>query len=255
MPRLVPRPAPLARRLSAVASATFAVVDVETTGIDPARDRVVEVACVLVRNRQIVHAFSTLVQPGCAIPAIASAVHGISDAMVANAPALAVIAPELETLCADAIVVAHNASFDLAFLPFLKTRPHLCSMRLAQRVVPDAPNYKNQGLRHHLGVDTGDLLESTPHRALGDVHVTAAILRICLDRYLAAGGTDDIDALVEHIAAPVLLRTMPFGKHRGKALADVPSDYLQWTLNNFSDLSLDAAFSFHNELDRRMGTN
>jgi DNA polymerase III epsilon subunit family exonuclease len=241
--------------MSALASATFAVVDVETTGIDPARDRVVEVACVLVRNRQIVHAFSSLVNPGCAIRASAFAVHGIDDAMVANAPTLAGIVTDLQALCTEAVVVAHNASFDLAFLPFLNTRPHLCSMRLAQRVVPDAPSYKNQVLRHHLAVDIADARDITPHRALGDVHVTAAILRVCLDRYLTAGGADDVDALLESIAAPVLLRTMPFGKHRGRALADVPSDYLQWTLHNFSDLSRDTAFSFHNELDRRMGTH
>ncbi len=55
-------------------------------------------------------------------------------------------------------------------------------MRLAMRVLPAAPNYKNQGLHNYLGFDDGFLGESTPHRALGDVNVTSQILAICWHR-------------------------------------------------------------------------
>jgi DNA polymerase III epsilon subunit family exonuclease len=231
--------------------ATFAVVDVETTGIDPSRDRVVEVACALVRNGRITEAFSTLVNPGRPILAVASAVHGITDDMVVHAPQLTAVAPKLQGLCTGAVVVAHNASFDLEFLPFLKSRPHLCSMRLAQRVVPDAPNYKNQVLRYHLGVNVDELPSAVPHRALGDVYVTAAILRRCLDRYLAGGAPNDIDALVDNVAAPALLEALPFGKHRGRRLRDVPTDYLQWAISAQIDLSIDVTFSMKHELHQR----
>jgi exodeoxyribonuclease X len=235
--------------------ATFAVVDVETTGIDPATDRVVEVACVLTRGGRIIQTFSTLVHPERPIPASASAVHHITDTMVADAPRLANVAPSIAAMCADAIVVAHNASFDLSFLPFLNHRPVLCSMRLAQRVVPDAPNHKNQVLRYHLGIDLSGLTDVIAHRALGDAEITSRILAICLERYLSQGGADDASLLVSELAAPRQLDALPFGRHRGVPLHEVPSDYLQWTMTKATSVSNDARFSITNELARRTTVN
>jgi exodeoxyribonuclease X len=203
--------------------ATFAVVDVETTGTNPAMDRVVEVACVLVRGGRTIQSFSSLVDPGQPIPPTASAVHNITDAIVANGPRLATIAPLLATMCADAIVVARNASFDLSFLPLLNQRPVLCSMRLARRVVPDTPNHKNQTLRYHLGVDASAFSNPIAPRALGDAEVTSRVLAICLDRYLSQGGEDDAYSLAREIAKPYCLDVLPFGRHRGVPLQEVPS--------------------------------
>ncbi|BDE06825.1 hypothetical protein WPS_21010 [Vulcanimicrobium alpinum] len=95
-----------------VREATYAVVDVETTGFDRMSDRVVEVACVLIRGGREVDAFSTLVDPGRPIPERATAVHGITDAHVRSKPYLEVLSPELQRICEGAIVVAHNAAFD-----------------------------------------------------------------------------------------------------------------------------------------------
>ncbi len=64
----------------------FAVLDVETTGLDPDRDSVVEMACVRVWNDRIADQWSTLVQPREAIPPFATAIHGIDDTMVRHAP-------------------------------------------------------------------------------------------------------------------------------------------------------------------------
>jgi DNA polymerase III epsilon subunit-like protein len=127
--------------------ATSAVIDVETTGIDPSVDRVVEVACAVVRDGKETDAFSSLINPGRSIPAAASAVHHLTNRHVQNAPSLGDVRPKLAAMCAGTIVVAHNARFDLGFLPFLADRPVRYSMRLAMRVLPDAPNYKNQILR------------------------------------------------------------------------------------------------------------
>lgn len=162
----------------------YAVIDVETTGFSPTTDRVVEAACVLVHDGAIVHTWSSLVQPARPIPEYASRVHGITDLDVANAPPFSRVQRQLYELCEDAMVVAHNASFDLSFLPMLAPLPSLCTLQLARRRFPNAPNHKNQTLRAYLQID--DLLRCyveaavQPHRALSDALVTAGILLRCL---------------------------------------------------------------------------
>jgi DNA polymerase III epsilon subunit-like protein len=235
----------------ALRDATFAVVDVETTGIDANVDRVVEVACAIVRSGEVRQTFRSFVDPGRAIPANATAVHGIRDSDVRNAPRLADLRARLESMCENAIVVAHNARFDLAFLPFLRDRPVICSMRFAMRVIPDAPNYRNQGLREHLGFTDDFVREAVPHRALGDVLVTSRVLTHCLERYRAMGGADDVDTMIHEIAAPRRLDALPFGRHRGRAISSLPADYLRWLHDEARSASRDARYTAACELARR----
>lgn len=167
----------------------YAVVDVETTGFSPVNDRVVEIACVLVENGRIAGSWSTLVDPKRPIPAYATRVHGIGDADVLGAPAFEAAQRELRRRCVGATVVAHNASFDLGFLPGLANLPSLCTVQLARRWFPDAPNHKNQTLRAYLGIDRDPRFAGLPaHRALGDAMVTAGILIRCLERLTARKG-------------------------------------------------------------------
>lgn len=170
----------------------YAVVDIETTGFSPRDDRVVEMACVVLENRTITRTWSTLVNPGRPIPYYATRVHGITDDDVVDAPAFDIAQRRLRRLCIGATLVAHNASFDLGFLPAVAHLPSLCTLRLARHCFPAAPNHKNQTLRHYLRVDDDlrhlchlELVEGRPqaHRALDDALVTAAILLRCLDRF------------------------------------------------------------------------
>lgn len=167
----------------------YAIIDVETTGFSPISDRVVEAACVLVQDGAIVSTWSSLVNPERPIPEYASRVHGITDADVAGAPRFERVQRELYALCEGATVVAHNAPFDLGFLPLLAPLPSLCTLQLARRRFPNAPNHKNQTLRAYLRIDDllrachAELVEACalqPHRALGDALVTAGILLRCL---------------------------------------------------------------------------
>lgn len=162
----------------------YAVVDVETTGFSPVHDRVVEIACVTVEDLRIVDTWSTLVHPGRPIPAYATRVHGITDADVASAPSYDFAVRRLRRRCRGATVAAHNAAFDRSFLPELDRLPWVCTLQLARRWFPDAPNHKNQTLRAYLGIDHDERFTGlTAHRALGDALVTAAILIRCLQRY------------------------------------------------------------------------
>lgn len=161
----------------------YAVVDVETTGFSPSQDRIVEVACVLVDEGGIHAQWSTLVNPQMPIPPYVTAVHGITDEMVADAPALSTILPTLRAFCRGATVAAHCAGFDLSFLGAEFASEALCTMRLARTLFPEAPNHKNQTLRVFLHID--DLLTTTarPHRALDDAIVTAHVLLACRRRF------------------------------------------------------------------------
>jgi len=161
----------------------YAVVDVETTGFSPTSDRVVEVACVVIQDGRVERRWSSLVDPERPIPWRASEIHGITDEDVAQAPSFAEVERELITLCSGATVVAHNASFDLSFLTTLQAQPHLCTLALARRAFPHAPNHKNQTLRRYLEIDRDPMLRGlAAHRALADALVTAAILLRCLAR-------------------------------------------------------------------------
>ena len=120
---------------------TALVVDVETTGLDPANDRIVEIAVVGVdfERRSYRKLYHSLVDPEIPIPPEASAVHHITTAMVAGkAPSLARIRPALEALADPAIpFAAHNAGFDSAFLkPAVPawTSPWICTLRIARHL-------------------------------------------------------------------------------------------------------------------------
>ena len=161
----------------------YCVVDVETTGFSPLNDRIVEVACALVDGDRVVGSWATLVNPRCAIPPHATAVHGITDAMVAAAPESAFALRQVRRFCAGRLAAAHNARFDLGFLGAGVAQQALCTMRLARVLFPDAPNHKNQTLRRYLGIDRVAGEELAPHRALGDALVTAYVLIECRRRF------------------------------------------------------------------------
>ena len=163
--------------------ARYAVVDIETTGFSPTADRVVEVACVVIQDGRVERRWSSLVDPERPIPWRATQVHGITDDDVAQAPSFAEVERELVALCTGATVVAHNATFDLSFLTALQAQPRLCTLALARRAFPHAPNHKNQTLRRYLEIDRDPMLCGLEaHRALADALVTAAILLRCLSR-------------------------------------------------------------------------
>lgn len=184
----------------AISRATFAIIDVETTGFSPKTGAVVEVACLLVRDGRVICRFESLIDPRMPIPRRASAIHGITDADVAGKPTLRKLEPFLRYLCDEAIIVAHNARFDLSFLPFLAQRPVACSCRLAVRVAPEAPNHKNQTLRAFFNVADPALDGARAHRAMADAIVTRHVFHACLARFLGRGNDDSVEALLRAAA-------------------------------------------------------
>ncbi|WP_190021413.1 3'-5' exonuclease [Streptomyces hiroshimensis] len=155
-------------------------MDAETTGFDPAADRVVEVAVVRVTgDGRVLGEASTLVDPGVGIPADASGVHGIVDEDVRDAPAFSDLAPELVQLLDGAVVVTHNLWFDGAFLAAEFARagvrvpvlPALCTQITAYGQLMDTR--RKLGSLHLLMFRKR---VRHAHTALGDARATAAVL-------------------------------------------------------------------------------
>jgi DNA polymerase III subunit epsilon len=179
----------------------LAVLDTETTGLDPGQGhRVIEVAGIALDAGEIGDAWSTLVNPGRPIPPDASAVHGITDLMVRDAPSPAVVAAELEARCAGRTLVFHNAAFDLPFIDVL--------MRSGGRgpllhAVVDTLGLA-RGLFGQGGNSLGALATrfglppAATHRALGDALTTARLLQVLAARWENERG---VHAIAELAAA------------------------------------------------------
>jgi DNA polymerase-3 subunit epsilon len=171
--------------------ARFVALDTETTGLDPTQGhRLVEVACVAFDDGKIGETWSTLMNPGRSIPTDASAVHGITDAMVRDAPGPAVVAAELESRCAGRTLVFHNAAFDLPFLEVL--------MRSGGRGPLLHAVIDTLGLARGLFGQGGNSLGTlatrfglpaeAAHRALGDALTTARLLGVLAARWESERG-------------------------------------------------------------------
>jgi DNA polymerase-3 subunit epsilon len=136
---------------------TIAVIDFETTGMSPEMgDRATEVAVVMVSGGKIVDSFQSLMNAGAYINAFIEELTGISNAMIRQAPPAAQVMRELAAFVGDVPLVAHNASFDCRFLDAEWSRigkrrlqEFACSMLLARRIYPDAPNHKLGSLVGH----------------------------------------------------------------------------------------------------------
>lgn len=155
------------------------VLDLETTGLDPDQDSIIQIGAVRVSQGRVQpqHCFDRLINPRRAIPASGQVFHGITDAMVADKPPIEVVIPQLKSFVGDAVLVAHNAVFDLKFLAAQEqatghslTNPVLDTMLIAGLLDPDLDG-SLESLGRHLGV-TVDSRRS----ALGDAMATAEIL-------------------------------------------------------------------------------
>ncbi len=158
----------------------IAVIDFETTGLSPAMgDRATEVAIVLMENGQVVDRFQSLMNAGRYIPSFIESLTGISNAMIAAAPAAEKVMLEANRFVGNAPMVAHNASFDRRFWEAElnragepATQPFACTMLVARRLYPQAPSHK-------LGVliDYHRLPKAgRAHRAMADAEMAASLL-------------------------------------------------------------------------------
>lgn len=214
------------------------VIDTETTGLDPETEKVVEVGAVeveLVRKKwRLGRMFTSLVDPGKLIPPDAMAIHHIRDEEVAGALPIKNTVDFLNGY-SPFIPAAHNAAFDQKFLPSFSP-DWICTYRCARHIWPDFPRHGNQFLRYQLKLlNEPDELAMPPHRARPDAYVSAHLLV----RMLEEKTPEELLALTK---APILIKTVGFGKHFGQEWSKVPRDYLNWILGK-TDFDPDVAYT------------
>jgi DNA polymerase III subunit epsilon len=172
---------------------TFVVLDLETTGLSPQRDRITEVGAVKVRGGEVLGELASLVHPGRPIPAGISAVTGITDAMVRGAPGIGVLLPSLLEFLGNGVLVAHNARFDVSFLrAALAAHGHgpfdpvvVDTARLARRLLrEEVRDVRLATLAAHLRSRV-----RPEHRALADARATVDVLHGLVERAGSYGAT------------------------------------------------------------------
>ncbi|HLS65208.1 MAG TPA: DEDD exonuclease domain-containing protein [Ruania sp.] len=198
--------------------ATFVVVDLETTGGSARESAITEIGAVKVRGGETIGEFQTLVNPGVGIPPTITLLTGITNAMVMTAPRISAVLPSFLEFLGDAVLVAHNARFDVGFLKSAAARldltwprpPVVDTLALARRVVTrdEAPNHKLGTLAALFRTEV-----APDHRALTDARATVDVLHGLFARMSSLGLTH-----VEDLATAA--DPVPPARRRKATLAD-----------------------------------
>ena len=201
----------------------LAIVDVETTGSDPATDRITEIAVLEVSDLALTGQWSTLLNPGGVIPGPIQALTGITQEMVDRAPRFEDIAGELYERLAGRVFVAHNARFDYGFLRREFERAGLkylaktmCSVRLSRRLYPGAGGHDLDSLIARHGLEC-----ETRHRAAPDAAAVWQFLRVAAEEH----GAEVLEVAARQVSRQP---TLPPHLERGAidAVPDAPGVYL-----------------------------
>ena len=189
----------------------FVVFDTETTGLDPSGgDEIISIAGVRIVNGRIMtgESFDHYVHPGRAIPPASTKIHHITDAMVAGAPKIDVVLPKFHSYVSDAVLVAHNAAFDMKFLSLKEdstgvnfSNPVLDTVLLAAHLQGQTASLTLDALAEQFGIE---IPPEVRHTALGDSLATAEVLLRLIDLLEASGVKTLRDAVaVEKKAAAI----------------------------------------------------
>ena len=166
-------------------STTFVAVDLETTGLDPGRDAIIEVAAITFREADVLDEFTSLVNPLREIPPFITQLTSITDEMVAEAPTLDALRPALRNRLADHVIVGHNVEFDLGFLREARLgfgNRRMDTLTLASILVPESGRYGLGALAEFLHLPPVD---GRNHRAANDAEQTIELFLALRERALA----------------------------------------------------------------------
>ncbi|NGX55978.1 MAG: DNA polymerase III PolC-type [Candidatus Anoxychlamydiales bacterium] len=203
--------------------------DLETTGIDNKKDRIIEIAAY---DPTLNKTYCKLVNPNMPIPHESTQITNITDDMVKDAKAFDEISKEFVEFCSgDVVLIAHNNdNFDKLFLKNEFARVNVTfpdflyvdSLKWARKYRSDLPRHALQYLREIYKIE-----QNNAHRALDDVMVLYKVFMNMVDDL----NIETIHKLL-YQTTNELLTHMPFGKYSGKPLKEVPSNYIQWLNKN-----------------------
>lgn len=160
----------------------YVVFDLETTGLSPGVDEIIEIGAVKLLDGKVAGRFQSLVRCGREVPAPVQRLTGITTTDLAGQPSLAEVLPRFLEFADCLPLAAHNAAFDIGFLNTAlsgarRSPQYLDTFELARLCFPLAPNYRLSGLAQFLGLDGEGF-----HRALNDAEVTAQLLLRCHEK-------------------------------------------------------------------------
>ena len=162
----------------------FICIDLETTGLNPKRDRIIEIGAVKVRNGQISATFQQLIDPKQQLEERVEILTGISSKELAGQPTIQEVLPALKEFLEEDVLLGHRVLFDYSFLKrafinekFSFERKGIDTLKLARQFVSDCESKKLESLCQHYDI------KHQAHRALGDALATVELYQILVDKY------------------------------------------------------------------------
>lgn len=187
---------------------TYVIIDIETTGLDPARDQIIEIAAMKIENDEISDTFTTLVNPGSEIDSFITSLTGITNQDLSSAPDLSSALSEFYSFVNDLVLIGHNVHFDINFLydnverhlhKFLENN-FIDTLRLSKKFFRKSPSHRLSVLAEYLNIPV-----SNSHRALDDCKTTYRLYQKL--REASLNPTDEEQLLLD---ALVFDETNPF---------------------------------------------
>lgn len=180
----------------------YTALDLETTGLDPKFDAIIEIGAVRVKNGIIVDCFNSLVNPEYEIDEFITKLTGITNKMLSTAPTIKKILPDAISFIGEDTIIAHNANFDINFMydaclslsqPFF-SNDFIDTMRMSRLLFPDLPHHRLGDVIQHFDVST-----PVNHRATGD----AEAAHICYEHMKRYMLDNDIDISAQNQARAI----------------------------------------------------
>lgn len=229
----------------------FICLDCETTGLEHAEDKIIEIAVCKFTLDGIIESFETLIDPESPITEESMKFHHITDDMVQGKPKIAQVLPKILSMVQREVIVGHAIINDLKFLQYAADRAqipanflskvNIDTLRLA-RLYGESPTNSLETLRKHFNI-----ADEGAHRAMSDVLVNIEVFRYLSKNFKTT------EQILERLQKPVPLKVMPLGKHKGRPFNEIPTEYLAWAVHK--DFDQDLMFSLKTELKKRKQGN
>lgn len=204
----------------------FSVVDVETTGLGPANNNIIEIGLVKIKNFKVIDRYNSFINPGRSIPPFITQFTGISNDDVYDAPFFEDLVKPLQDFLEDSVLVGHNLQFDLSFLRkefqvcgVENYQPlQLCTLRLARRMLPNLKSRSLGNLANYLHLKNEDA-----HRAYADAEVTAKILHHLVEQLKVSEGFQTVQEFINYQYQSVQIKSkVPLKKNLADAFLSLP---------------------------------
>lgn len=231
----------------------FICLDCETTGLEPRNDRIIEIAVCKFTFDEILESYETLINPKQVIPESSIKIHNITEDMVADKPTIEKILPIILKMTREHIIIGHGIELDILFICeeakrnqvpcSLEKNTSINTLRMA-RLYGESPVNSLERLRQHFNI-----AEEGAHRAMSDVIVNIEVFKYLSEKFKTT------QELLQRLEKPIQLKTMPFGKHKGRFFSEIPIEYLQWLASKNKDFDQDLIYSVRLELKKRKEGN